>query len=304
MTAAIVFVIIAARGGGDARRVVGPHPARVRARRRLPPRAAARREGPGPDPAHPGHRPDGPRRPADGHVRHPAPGPDHARQRPRQGQRGLLLPRGRRRRVRSSTSSAIWSPRRRSPRPPCARCSGKADLDMLLSEREQLNEALQHIVDEHTDPWGIKVTTVEIKDVEIPQAMQRAMAPAGRGRARAAGEGHPRRGRVPGLRSACATPPTIICAEPRGPAAPLHADADRDRLEPELDDRLPAPDRPAQAVPRGRARASPRRKGAGPRLTDAGKLADSNGRPAVLFRAAHADLGGHRRLVGRGAPQP
>ncbi len=53
---------------------------------------------------------------------------------------------------------------------------GKADLDMLLSEREQLNEALQHIVDEHTDPWGIKVTTVEIKDVEIPSAMQHAMA--------------------------------------------------------------------------------------------------------------------------------
>jgi regulator of protease activity HflC (stomatin/prohibitin superfamily) len=53
---------------------------------------------------------------------------------------------------------------------------GKADLDMLLGAREQLNEALQHIIDEHTDPWGIKVTTVEIKDVEIPTAMQRAMA--------------------------------------------------------------------------------------------------------------------------------
>ena len=53
---------------------------------------------------------------------------------------------------------------------------GKADLDMLLSEREQLNESLQHIIDEHTDPWGIKVTTVEIKDVEIPTAMQHAMA--------------------------------------------------------------------------------------------------------------------------------
>src|SRR3954469_19875946 len=53
---------------------------------------------------------------------------------------------------------------------------GKADLDMLLAEREQLNEALQHMVDEHTDPWGIKVTTVEIKDVEIPTAMQHAMA--------------------------------------------------------------------------------------------------------------------------------
>jgi regulator of protease activity HflC (stomatin/prohibitin superfamily) len=53
---------------------------------------------------------------------------------------------------------------------------GKADLDMLLSEREELNEALQHIIDEHTDPWGIKVTTVEIKDVEIPAEMQHAMA--------------------------------------------------------------------------------------------------------------------------------
>jgi regulator of protease activity HflC (stomatin/prohibitin superfamily) len=53
---------------------------------------------------------------------------------------------------------------------------GKADLDMLLSAREKLNEALQHIIDDHTDPWGIKVTTVEIKDVEIPTAMQHAMA--------------------------------------------------------------------------------------------------------------------------------
>jgi len=53
---------------------------------------------------------------------------------------------------------------------------GKADLDMLLAERERLNESLQQIIDDQTDPWGIKVTTVEIKDVGIPQAMQRAMA--------------------------------------------------------------------------------------------------------------------------------
>jgi regulator of protease activity HflC (stomatin/prohibitin superfamily) len=53
---------------------------------------------------------------------------------------------------------------------------GKADLDMLLSERDQLNESLQRIIDEQTDAWGIKVTAVEIKDVEIPEAMQRAMA--------------------------------------------------------------------------------------------------------------------------------
>jgi regulator of protease activity HflC (stomatin/prohibitin superfamily) len=53
---------------------------------------------------------------------------------------------------------------------------GKAELDMLLSERERLNEALQQIIDEQTDPWGVKVTAVEIKDVGIPPAMQRAMA--------------------------------------------------------------------------------------------------------------------------------
>jgi regulator of protease activity HflC (stomatin/prohibitin superfamily) len=53
---------------------------------------------------------------------------------------------------------------------------GKADLDALLSERERLNEDLQQIIDEQTEPWGIKVTTVEIKDVSIPTTMQRAMS--------------------------------------------------------------------------------------------------------------------------------
>src|SRR5437764_4580501 len=53
---------------------------------------------------------------------------------------------------------------------------GKAELDSLLSERERLNESLQQIIDEQTEPWGIKVTTVEIKDVEIPERMQHAMA--------------------------------------------------------------------------------------------------------------------------------
>jgi regulator of protease activity HflC (stomatin/prohibitin superfamily) len=53
---------------------------------------------------------------------------------------------------------------------------GKADLDTLLSEREELNDQLQKIIDEQTEPWGVKVTTVEIKDVGIPQGMQHAMA--------------------------------------------------------------------------------------------------------------------------------
>jgi regulator of protease activity HflC (stomatin/prohibitin superfamily) len=53
---------------------------------------------------------------------------------------------------------------------------GKADLDTLLAERERLNEDLQRIIDEQTEPWGVKVSVVEIKDVEIPSDMQRAMA--------------------------------------------------------------------------------------------------------------------------------
>lgn len=55
---------------------------------------------------------------------------------------------------------------------------GRADLDTLLSERDELNDSLRRIIDDQTEPWGIKVTTVEIKDVEIPEAMQRAMARA------------------------------------------------------------------------------------------------------------------------------
>jgi len=53
---------------------------------------------------------------------------------------------------------------------------GVVDLDTLLSEREHLNESLQQVIDNQTEPWGIKVTTVEIKDVEIPDRMQHAIA--------------------------------------------------------------------------------------------------------------------------------
>jgi regulator of protease activity HflC (stomatin/prohibitin superfamily) len=53
---------------------------------------------------------------------------------------------------------------------------GKAELDALLAERERLNIELQQIIDEQTEPWGVKVSTVEVKDVELPQEMQRAIA--------------------------------------------------------------------------------------------------------------------------------
>ena len=53
---------------------------------------------------------------------------------------------------------------------------GQSELDELLAEREKINDELQGILDRHTDPWGIKVATVEIKHVDLPQEMQRAMA--------------------------------------------------------------------------------------------------------------------------------
>jgi regulator of protease activity HflC (stomatin/prohibitin superfamily) len=53
---------------------------------------------------------------------------------------------------------------------------GQAELDELLAHREKINQTLQEIIDRHTDPWGIKVTAVEVKDVVLPDSMKRAMA--------------------------------------------------------------------------------------------------------------------------------
>lgn len=53
---------------------------------------------------------------------------------------------------------------------------GQAELDEMLSEREAINHKIQGIIDNHTDPWGIKVSLVEVKDIDLPQEMRRAMA--------------------------------------------------------------------------------------------------------------------------------
>jgi regulator of protease activity HflC (stomatin/prohibitin superfamily) len=53
---------------------------------------------------------------------------------------------------------------------------GEVELDDLLSKREELNVRLQEIIDQHSDPWGVKVSMVEVKHVDLPQEMQRAMA--------------------------------------------------------------------------------------------------------------------------------
>ena len=126
---------------------------------------------------------------------------------------------------------------------------GQHLLDELLSERDKINSILQEIIDEATAPWGIKVSIVEVKDVEIPSGHAARDGPAGGGRARAAREGDRGRGRVPGLRAAEGRR-----ARDRGPpdrpAAALPADARRARLLAVDDDRLPGADRPADAVPR------------------------------------------------------
>jgi regulator of protease activity HflC (stomatin/prohibitin superfamily) len=53
---------------------------------------------------------------------------------------------------------------------------GQSDLDHLLSERDKINAELQQVIDQQTDAWGVKVTSVEVRDIELPQSMQRAMA--------------------------------------------------------------------------------------------------------------------------------
>ena len=147
--------------------------------------------------------------------------------------------------------------RRRSPRRRCARVLGKADLDTLLSEREELNEELQKIIDEQTEPWGVKVSTVEIKDVGIPAAMQHAMA-------RQAQAERERRAKVINAEGEFQAAARLSrgrrrdLPEPDDAPAALPADAERDRRQPELDGRVPAPDGPRQAAPGAPSTTAPR----------------------------------------------
>ena len=123
---------------------------------------------------------------------------------------------------------------------------GQHVLDELLSERDKINAILQRIIDEETSPWGIKVSIVEVKDVEIPSEHAARDGAPGRGRARAAREGDQRRGRVPGLRAAEGRGAGDRGASDRAPA-PLPADAARARVVAVDDDRLPRADRPASS---------------------------------------------------------
>ena len=128
---------------------------------------------------------------------------------------------------------------------------GQHTLDELLAERDKINEILQGIIDQQTEPWGVKVTVVEVKDVELPQGMQRAMA-------RQAEAERERRAKIIGAEGEfqasekLAQAAEVLARDPAAAAAALPADAARDLvgLEQHLDDDLPDPDRPAAAVRR------------------------------------------------------
>ena len=89
---------------------------------------------------------------------------------------------------------------------------GQKDLDDLLTNREAINEELQVIIDDHTEPWGVKVSAVEVKDVEIPQQMQRAMA-------RQAESERERRAKIIGAEGEF-RPPSAFVRPPTGLRAP------------------------------------------------------------------------------------
>ena len=126
---------------------------------------------------------------------------------------------------------------------------GQADLDELLAEREKLNDELQAIIDRQTEPWGIKVSAVEVKHVDLPQEMQRAMA-------RQAEAEREKRAKVIHAegekQAAMALGRGGRRHEPQPDHAPaaLPPDADRDRRREELDDPVPDPDGRHHAVPR------------------------------------------------------
>ena len=113
---------------------------------------------------------------------------------------------------------------------------GQHELDEVLKERDKINDKLRAIVDEATDPWGVNIEMVEMKDVEIPDGMQRAMAREAEAmrekRARASSRPRPSWRRRAKLAEAAAT----IIAQPARPRTAAHADDLRGRRRAQHDD--------------------------------------------------------------------
>ena len=178
---------------------------------------------------------------------------------------------------------------------------GGADLDQLLAERERLNEQLQQIIDEQTEPWGIKVSTVEIKDVEIPEAMQRAMA-------RQAEAERERRAKIINAEGEFQAAEKLADAAAilgREPAA-LQLRYLQTLLEiggrAELHDRLPAAARPASRRSSSARDAGARPTAARPRPVDVDPHPLPARRRARVLRRRPAHARGRRRPVLRGQP--
>ena len=183
-----------------------------------------------------------------------AAGRHHARQRAGQGRRRRVLPRRRRRPRRGEgrglrqgdapdrADHAALRPRQGGAR---RRCSPSAS----TSTRD-----LQHIIDEQTEPWGIKVTAVEIKRRRHPDDDAARDGAAGRGRARAPRQGDPRRGRAAGVAATLAEAAGVMSAHPASLQLRYLQTLRGDRRREELDDRLPgAPGQPPVAARRWRA---------------------------------------------------
>ena len=124
---------------------------------------------------------------------------------------------------------------------------GQVDLDELLSAREKVNAQLAEILDKHTDPWGIKVTLVELRAIDLPIEMQRAMAKQAEAERERRGQGDQRRGRIPGRRQDGRSRP---CPGRRAHVLnpPLSPDLERDRRGEELHHPVPHPHRPAHPL--------------------------------------------------------
>ena len=184
---------------------------------------------------------------------------------------------------------------------------GQSDLDELLSEREHINERLQKIIDEQTEPWGVKVSTVEVKDVELPQTHAARDRPPGGGRARTAREGDQRRRRAAGI-GAAGRGRAHHVGVAGDAAAALPADAVGGGDGEEQHDRVPGagrPDQPADDEHAARRRLRRRAAAACPRRSerrldagDRGRHASTGDRAAEERTARGAAIARRHRELG------
>ena len=128
---------------------------------------------------------------------------------------------------------------------------GQAELDDLLTEREKVNRRLQEIIDGHTEPWGVKVSVVEVKDVDLPDAMKRSMAHQAEAE-RDRREGHQRGGGVPGRGQTPASRPDHDALS-HGDADALPPGPRGSSLGEEFHHHLPVAARTIAAFPRDRS---------------------------------------------------